>query len=127
MRHIFAFLLFMALSVPVYAAEGGFSGGSKGGFEGPVTGAQAETVDKAKTLSDDAPVVLTGNIISKVAGSKDKYNFKDSTGEIVVEIKNKVFRGRTITPDDKIRIGGKIDKDFNEPVEVDAKILEIVK
>ena len=34
------------------------------------------------------------------AGSDDKYNFRDATGTIVVEIDHEVFAGRTVTPSD---------------------------
>lgn len=127
MRHIFAILLLLALAAPVCAAEGAPTFPARGGFQGPVTGAQAETVDKAMGLPDDAAVILTGSIMSQVAGTKDKYNFRDSTGEIVVEIKRKVFQNQTITPNDKVRIAGKVDKDFGEPLEIDVKVLEVVK
>ena len=64
------------------AANGGFQGGSQpmGGFQGPVGGSQAETVAAAKKCWDDAPVVLTGTIVERLAGSDDKYTFADSTG-----------------------------------------------
>ncbi len=87
----------------------------------------ADTVAKAVTLGDDSPVVLTGNIVSQVAGSKDKFTFKDSTGEVRVEIDRKVFAGRTVTPKDTVRIMGKVDKDFGKDVKIDAKALEILK
>lgn len=128
MRNLFAFLLFMALAAPVWAADSTAPvNAPRGGFQGPVTGAQAETVEKARNLPDDAPVILTGNIISQVAGTDDKYNFRDNTGEIVVEIKRKVFKNHSVTPQDKVRIGGKIDKDFGSDVEVDAKVLEVLR
>lgn len=98
-----------------------------GGFAGPVTGAMADTVAKAKELPDDAPVVLTGTIVSQVAGSKNKFIFKDQTGEITVEIKRKAFQGINVTPEATVRISGKVDKDLGKDVEIDAKWMEVVK
>ena len=111
------------------AANGGFQGGSQpmGGFQGPVGGSQAETVAAAKKCWDDAPVVLTGTIVERLAGSDDKYTFADSTGRIVVEIDYEVFAGRTVTPQTKVRLFGKVDKEMMEPTKVDVKYLEIVK
>lgn len=111
------------------AANGGFQGGSQpmGGFQGPVGGSQAETVAAAKKCWDDAPVVLTGTIVERLAGSDDKYTFADSTGRIVVEIDYEVFAGRTVTPQTRVRLFGKVDKEMMEPTKVDVKYLEIVK
>lgn len=114
----------VALAMPALAAPGGKA---PGGFSGPVSGAQADTVAKAVTLADDAPMVLTGNIVSQVAGSKDKFIFKDATGEVRMEIERKVFAGQTVTPQDTVRIIGKVDKDLGKDVEIEAKVLEIVK
>ena len=114
-----ALALPFALSAPAQAATGGFAG--------PVSGAQADTVAKALTLGDDAPVVLTGNIVSQVAGKKDKFIFKDATGEVRMEIDRKVFAGQSVTPADTVRIVGKVDKDLGKDVKIEAKSLEIVK
>lgn len=100
---------------------------ANGGFSGPVSGAMADTAAKAKGLADDAPVALTGNIESQVAGKKDKFIFRDATGQIRVEIDKKVFAGRTVTPQDTVKISGKVDKDFGEDAEIDVKQLDIVK
>ena len=129
MRYILTFLLLACLAIPAQAAfRGSHADGQKnGGFSGPVSGAMAETVKDAKALPDDARVVLTGNIISQLAGSKDEYIFKDATGEIQVEISPKIFRGLDITPDDRVRISGKIDKDMGREPEIDVKLLEKIQ
>lgn len=133
-------LLAMSLSVPAFAAPdgpapgpagaGGYQGpaASYGGFQGPTAGIQADTVAKALKCWDDAPVILTGNIVQRYAGSDDKYLFKDATGEIIVEIDFGVFAGRTVTPETRVRLSGKMDKDgMMEPAKVDVKVLEILK
>ena len=125
MRYILSLVLVACLAMPAYAAfKGSGSDGGRGGFSGPVSGAMADTVAAAKGLADDSRVVLTGNIVSQLAGSKDEYMFKDDTGEIQVEISPKVFRGQDITPNDKVRISGKIDKDFGKEIQVEVKVLE---
>ncbi len=129
MRYLLTFVMLAVLAVPAYAAfEGPNSGGqSMGGFQGPTGGVQADTVKKAQSSWDDAPVVLTGNIVERLAGSDDKYLFKDATGQIIVDIDHEIFAGRTVTPQTKVRLSGKVDKDMMEPVKIDVKVLEILK
>jgi uncharacterized protein (TIGR00156 family) len=115
-----------ALSVtPVMAQKGGFSGPdnsasanatNKGGFQGP--DAASTTVSEAKNLRDDAWVVLEGNIVRKMG--KELYEFRDASGNINVDIDDHVWNGATITPKDKVRLEGEVDKDWNS-VEIDVK------
>ena len=129
MRYLLTFVMLAVLAVPAYAAfEGPNSGGqSMGGFQGPTGGVQADTVKKAQSSWDDAPVVLVGNIVERLAGSDDKYLFKDATGQIIVDIDHEIFAGRTVTPQTKARLSGKVDKDMMEPIKIDVKVLEILK
>lgn len=124
MRILLSMLLVFALSLPAYA---GFSDSkviTGGGFKGPISGALAETVEATKKLDDKARVVLVGHIVSRLAGARNEYVFRDDTGEITVEISDKLFRGLEITPQDKVRISGKVDKDLGKEVEVDVKVIE---
>ncbi len=128
MKSLCALILSATLILPGMAAAG-FQGpqGAQGGFQGPTTSVEADTVAKAQKSWDDAHVVLTGNIIQRVAGSDDKYVFKDATGEMIVEIDFEVFAGRTVTPQNTVRLSGKVDKDFMEPTKIDVKYLEILQ
>ena len=129
MRLLLSYVMVLALAFPAMAAQGGFQGPGQapGGFQGPTSGVQADTVAKALKAWDDAPVMLTGHIVERVAGSDDKYNFRDATGTIVVEIDHEVFAGRTVTPADRVRLSGKLDKEMMDPTKVDVKVLEILK
>ena len=123
MKRLFALVLAATLAAPTIAA--GFQGPNSaqgGGFQGPTTGIEADTVAKAQKSWDDARVVIT----QRVAGSDDKYIFKDTTGEMIVEIDFELFAGRTVTPQNKVRLSGKVDKDFMESPKVDVKVLEIL-
>lgn len=130
MKFIFPVLLTLFLAFPSYAAfKGPGDGASQPGFKGPVSGSQAANVAEALKLPDNARLTLTGNIVSKLAGSKDEYIFRDTTGEIQVEIDAKVFQrlGTDITPETTVRISGKMDKDFAKNPEIEVRHLEIVK
>ncbi|MEM8060595.1 YgiW/YdeI family stress tolerance OB fold protein [Morganella morganii subsp. sibonii] len=120
------------------ASFGTFAANQSGGFSGPgvtsgqpvtqggfVGGTQSvTTVEQAKQLRDDAWVTLEGNIISRIG--HERYQFKDSTGVIVVDIDDKYWNGQNATPDTKIRIEGEMDKDWTE-LEVDVKRLTIIR
>ena len=128
MRYLLTLVMLTVLAIPAYAAfEGPNSGQSMGGFQGPTGGVQADTVKKAQSSWDDAPVVLTGNIVERLAGSDDKYLFKDATGQIIVDIDHEIFAGRAVTPQTRVRLSGKVDKDMMEPVKIDVKVREILK
>jgi uncharacterized protein (TIGR00156 family) len=96
---------------------------TQGGFTGP--GIEATTVAQSLKLRDDSPVVLQGNIVRSIG--KEKYTFKDATGEIVVDIDDRVWAGQSISPDDRIEIQGEIDKDFMDGIEVDVQKVTVLK
>ena len=124
---VLAFAVSLALPSAAFAAFEGASTPMAGGFQGPTTRVDITTVEKAKKSWDDARVELTGNIVQRVAGSDDKYIFRDGTGEIVIDLDYEIFAGRTVTPETKVRLFGKVDKDFMEETQVDVKVMEILK
>lgn len=113
-----ALALGVAADVPAAQSGGGFQSApaaTGGGFSGP--GISATTVEQAKSMPDDARVVLRGNIVQHLG--KDNYLFKDATGTIRVEIDNDKWGGQTVTPDDTVELHGEVDKDWNS-VEIDV-------
>lgn len=108
--------------------EDGFQGSiqastiEQGGFKGPSI--SETTVAKAKDLSDDTWVILTGKITKKIGD--ELYVFEDSTGGINVDIDNKRWRGQTVTPENTVRIEGKVDKEWTS-TEIDVKQITIIK
>ena len=124
-------------TAPVLAANsatnGGFNGPGtvtntqvqntqSGGFSGP--NSSETTVAKALELSDDSWVVLRGNIVKQVG--HEHYEFTDGTGTITIEIDQKRWKGINVTPNDKVEIRGKIDKDWNSR-EVEVKQIQLIK
>lgn len=119
--------IMMMTTAPVFAAQGGFTGPSatqtqtqtqtqQGGFVD--NNANLTTAAKVKDLKDDAWVKLRGNITERL--SDDRYTFRDESGTVVVEIDHKRWNGVTVTPQDKVELQGKVDKDWNE-FEIDVK------
>ncbi|MDR2141810.1 MAG: YgiW/YdeI family stress tolerance OB fold protein [Deltaproteobacteria bacterium] len=119
-------VLFFSLTSSLTLAQVGFQGGTVGqqggGFSGP--GLSQVTVEAARQLRDDAFVILRGNIIRHLG--KDKYIFRDSTGDITVDIDQDKWLGQTVTPETSVEIKGEIDKDWNS-VEVEVDQILIVK
>ncbi len=108
------------------ARHGGFMDKKEmahGGFKGP--GIEMMTVKDISNLKDDAPVRLKGKI-ERSLGS-EQYLFQDSTGSIEVEIKDKKWKGQTVTPNDTVEIFGELDKDLMGKPEIDVKRIQVVK
>ena len=119
--------IMMMTTAPVFAAQGGFNGPSatpaqtqtqtqQGGFVD--NDANLTTAAKVKDQKDDSWVKLRGNIAERL--SDDRYLFRDTTGTVNVEIDHKRWNGQTISPQDKVEIQGKVDKEWNE-FEIDVK------
>ncbi|QIW14913.1 TIGR00156 family protein [Pasteurellaceae bacterium RH1A] len=101
--------LFMATSA---LAAGGFQGNNAqaGGFNNTNVG-QVMTIAQAKEAKDNSIVTLEGNIVKQI--DKDEFIFRDASGEIKIEVEDEAWNGQNITPSDKIRIEGKLDKEWN--------------
>lgn len=107
---IIAVVLFAMLVFTVNAQQGGFRG----------PGAVTITVVEARTLSDDTPVILQGRI-ERFLGN-EKFLFADNTGNIVVEIDDRVWGSLSIDQNDLVEISGEIDREWNS-VEVEVRTI----
>ncbi|MCL2196296.1 MAG: NirD/YgiW/YdeI family stress tolerance protein [Treponema sp.] len=99
-------------------AQAGFTGQPGSGFTGPAGGyniipGQAVmvsgpiTIGDARNLPHDSWVVITGNIINMLPGGR-QYTFRDSTGDIAVDIGPKEWRGLSVGVSDRVEIHGEI-------------------
>lgn len=80
---------------------------------------------EANSWLDDQYIILQGHIVKQVG--KDDFIFKDSTGEIRVEIERKAWRGQDISLNDEVKLYGEVDKSW-EKTEVDIdRVEKIVK
>lgn len=86
---------------------------------------QIVTVSQAKSLTDDSLVTLEGRIVS-ARFEDEEYIFEDNTGSIPVEIDNEIWQGLTVTPNDQVRIFGKVDKEIFGS-KIDVKALEKIQ
>lgn len=82
------------------------------------------SVKQALSARDDSYVTIEGSIVSQV--DDDEYIFADTTGQIRVEIDNHIWRGQNVTAQDKLRLYGEIDNEWNK-TELKVRELTIIK
>ena len=111
-------------------AHGGFAEhhggyvGNNGGFVGPQAEPKSVTVEEAKSMNDEAKILVKGHIISAV-GDED-YMFKDNTGTIKVEIDKDIWKGVTVKPEDNVEILGEVDRHLQKETSIEAEAIAIV-
>jgi uncharacterized protein (TIGR00156 family) len=94
---------------------------AKSAARGPIT-----TVDDVKKRGrDDQQVTLTGHVVKKV--SREKYQFRDATGVIRIEIDDDVMPNEPFDDQTKVEIFGEVEKDFLRSVEIDVKAVRLLK
>lgn len=119
-KYIFFLLLLFSLLISMESAP------VAAGFEGPGV---AVTVTRAVDVlgaQDDAPCVLEGHLVEKLPRRKHRYLFEDHSGQVVVEIDNKVFEQLTVTPKDKVRLQGHVDWNRKRPNEVEVDSITVI-
>ena len=92
-------------------------------YTGPGATSQITTVAAALEVSDDAPVVLQGQIVRRIKG--DIYEFKDATGTMKVEIDDEDWPPMSIDDKATVRLTGEVDRDLMGR-EVDVEFVERV-
>nr|WP_314477154.1 NirD/YgiW/YdeI family stress tolerance protein [uncultured Pseudomonas sp.] len=94
-----------------------------GSYTGP--GAQSiSTVAAASEAADDTPVVLQGFVTRKL-DNDDKYEFRDSTGTITVEIDDEDLPPTPFNDKTKVKLTGEVEKHLMSR-EVDVDRVEII-
>ena len=96
------------------------------GFEGPGVAATVTRAVDVLGAQDDAPCVLEGHLVEKLPRRKHRYLFEDHSGQVVVEIENKVFEQLTVTTKDKVRLQGHVDWNRKRPNEVEVDSITIL-
>ncbi|MFE8730292.1 YgiW/YdeI family stress tolerance OB fold protein, partial [Aeromonas hydrophila] len=70
------------------------------------------SVAQLKDLADDSRATLEGKLVKHLGG--ENYLFRDESGEVEVEVDEKVWRGTEVGPDDLIHIRGEVDHSGNK-------------
>jgi len=107
-RSVFWNVLFVTLVLSVNTAYGqGFTGLGPG--SGTNTQVQTVTVSQVRNLWEGTLVILTGNIVNSLG--REKFTFRDSTGEVTIEIDSNlwVLLDLTVSANDRVEIRGEIE------------------
>ena len=85
--------------------------------------AKTMTVQQALGMRDDSKVQLKGYVVKAVGD--EKYQFRDSTGSITVEIDDELWQGKPISAKTPVTIIGEVDIDYKpaKRVEIDVEQL----
>ncbi len=86
---------------------------------------QVSTLKDVMRMNDKSMVRVRGNIV-KATGQPQHYTFEDKTGTIKLEIRDEVWAGQDVSPDNTIEVLGKLDID-SWSTEIKVKQLRIVK
>ncbi|GMO21806.1 MAG: YgiW/YdeI family stress tolerance OB fold protein [Termitinemataceae bacterium] len=115
---VICFLLILISASSVYGQ--GFTGPGSGTSAGQV---QTVTVVQARGLADHSMVILTGTIVQSLG--REKYTFRDSTGDITIDIDRDLWTllGISVGTNDRVEIRGKIDIE-KRVTEIDVKYLK---
>ncbi len=113
----------IAAVLPVAAIAGNSVAHS---YTGPSAVPVLKSIVEAQKGADDARFVLEGQVVKQL--SKDTYQFRDASGEGVVEIDSKHLPVEKFDQSSRVRLSGKIDKDWYEATpEIDVKSVEILR
>ena len=108
-------LLFVIAFVPFASGNAGFKNHSE---------KAVMAVADVKKLGDDRTVIMKGSIEKHI--SKDKYQFVDNTGKVVVEIDGDKWRGAEVGSDNTIMIVGETDKNWFGDIHVDVDSIQVL-
>jgi uncharacterized protein (TIGR00156 family) len=115
---LFVFTVFV-FTAPVFVTIAyGQEGYTGPGGRADSTEPQTVTVNQARMLPDDSLVILTGSII--YALGDEWYRFRDTTGDILVEIDRRIWRGLSVGENDRVEITGKLNSGLGRAV-IDVK------
>lgn len=115
----------MSLIIAIFAINVAF-----GQYEGPSYVGEVKTVAFVKSNAanldkTDALVKLKGYIIEKT--NKDTYWFKDETGKILIEIKEKDLPTFAFNEKTLVIIVAEVDYDILEDVELEVEMIQLAK
>lgn len=100
------------------------AGAAQAQFTGPGARGQEVDVAAAAAARPGTYVTMTGSVVSHLR--EDYYLFRDASGEVRVEIEDRVWRGRPVGPDDRVRLVGEVDRGAAGAVYVWIESLDIV-
>ena len=113
--------------LPGFAGQPGFDR-QHAGFISPqgfmVPSFHVSVAQVALTFPNKAHAVMMGHIIQHLG--RDRYLFRDSTGDVVIKIKHNRWWGLTVGPNNLVEIGGQLKREKNGWIKYfDAKTIRM--
>ena len=84
---------------------------------------EVTSVKDALNLKDDSKVLLTGQVVKSLGN--EKYEFRDATGSITVEIDDELWKGQELSAKQTITLVGEIDIDYKPTKRVEVDVDEV--
>ncbi len=109
LKKIVQLLAVLALTSPLFIEVALANNNLGGGFTG--TGPSLSTIAEAIKMPDESYVTLQGNIIRY--NGDEKYTFKDSSGEHIVEIDDDIWRGLHVNAQNVVELLVEVEKEWN--------------
>ncbi len=101
-------ILSCVLTLPAFAA-----------YNGPGVSTHVKTAADANEAKDDTPVELTGHLVKSLGD--EKYLFRDSSGEVEVEIEDALWRDIEVSSDTTVTLRGEVDDEWQGiEIEIDS-------
>ena len=79
-------------------------------------------VAQAIKLADETAVTLTGTLVKQI--DAEKFELKDATGTILLEIDDDISRATPIKVGDKVKVVGEVDTHSYKPTDIEVVLLE---
>lgn len=126
MRKLFVATLLMGTTAMAY---GQFTGDRAKVMEGDIVSPYVtSTVAAVRQMPDETYVTVEGHILQQQGHDKEKYLFKDASGEILIEVDKKIWRNQPITPDTTVKILGELDQSRQpDRVKIEVVYLEVIQ
>ncbi|GIU14411.1 MULTISPECIES: YgiW/YdeI family stress tolerance OB fold protein [unclassified Shewanella] len=92
-------------------------------YNGPGPASHVKAAADAAKAKDNTPVELTGYLVQSLGD--EKYLFRDDSGDVEVEIDNKLLRDIEVSSDSKVKLIGEVDDEW-QGIEIEIDSLRLV-
>ncbi|WP_076414223.1 NirD/YgiW/YdeI family stress tolerance protein [Shewanella sp. UCD-KL12] len=105
-------ILSCVLTLPAFAA-----------YNGPGVSSHVKTAADASEAKDDTPVELTGHLVKSLGD--EKYLFRDTSGDVEVEIDDALWRDIEVSSDTTVTLKGEVDDEW-QGIEIEIDSIALV-
>ena len=85
--------------------------------------ASITTVKQALTAKDNTPIKVQGQVVKSLGD--EKYQFRDKTGSITVDVDDELWQGRPISPNTTVTLIGEVDIDYKPLKRVEIEVNQV--